>query len=98
MPGLMRRTMLLASVWAASACGAPFAYGPNEGAAWVSGVDTASDKVVRTFKVGTRPRGVALALDGKRLYISDQTSNSLLTFDTATGEAIARAPLGESRE
>ena len=66
---------------------APLAYVPNEGGASVSVIDTASDKVVKTFKVGTRPRGIAVSLDGKKLYISDQNSNSLLTVDTQSGEA-----------
>ncbi len=45
----------------ASARAAPLAYVSNEGSASVSIIDTASDKVTATFKVGTKPRGIALS-------------------------------------
>ena len=50
----------------------------------VSVIDTATDKVTATFKVGGKPRGIALSPDGKRLYLSDQTANALLVVDAAT--------------
>jgi YVTN family beta-propeller protein len=77
---------------------APFAYVSNEGSASVSVIDLATDQVTATFKVGSKPRGIALAAGGRRLYISDQTSNSLLTVDTATGTVIQRTRLGDSPE
>src|ERR1700739_1895377 len=98
-PGALTRAAAVAcAVVALGASAAPLAYVPNEGGASVSVIDTASDKVVKTFNVGTRPRGVAVSLEGKKLYISDQTSNSLLTVDALSGETIARTRLGDSPE
>src|ERR1700739_1890689 len=98
-PGALTRAAAVAcAVVALGASAAPLAYVPNEGGASVSVIDTASDKVVKTFKVGTRPRGVAVSLDGTKLYISEQNNNSLLTVDTASGETIARTKLGDSPE
>jgi YVTN family beta-propeller protein len=73
----------------AAALAAPLAYVSNEGSASVSVIDTASDKIAATFKVGTKPRGIALSTDGKRLYISDQSSNSLLAIDAVTGAVVS---------
>ena len=81
-----------------AALAAPLAYVSNEGSASVSVIDTATDKVTTTFKVGTKPRGIALSPDGKRLYISDQTSNSLLVIDPTTGAVVSRTLLGDSPE
>ena len=36
------------------------AYVPNEGSASISVIDTATDKVTATLKVGKKPRGIAL--------------------------------------
>src|SRR5205823_277025 len=94
----LRIAPLAAACLCASALAAPFAYVSNEGSATVSVIDVATDKVTTSFKVGTKPRGIALAPDGKNLYISDQSSNSLLTIDTATGSVASRTPLGESPE
>ncbi len=51
--------------FAMAASAAPLAYVSNEGSASVSVVDTGSNAVVATFKVGGKPRGIALSLDGK---------------------------------
>ena len=60
---------------------APLAYVPNEGSATISVIDTATDKVVSTLRFGKKPRGIAVAPDGKRLYLSDQTGNALVVVD-----------------
>jgi YVTN family beta-propeller protein len=75
---------------------APIAYASNEGSGTVSMIDTATDKVTATFSVGGKPRGIALSPDGKRLYLSDQTANAVLTVDAATGAVLTRTALGKS--
>ena len=56
----------------------PLAYVPNEGSASISVIDTATDKVSATLKVGRKPRGIALSADGARSIVSDQTANALV--------------------
>ncbi len=77
---------------------APLAYASNEGSASVSVIDTSTDKVVATLKIGEKPRGIALSADGNRLYLSDQTANALVVVDTAKRAEIARVKLGDSPE
>src|SRR3989440_1085017 len=77
---------------------APFAYVSNEGSASISIIDTATDKVVSTMKIGQKPRGIAISPDGKRLYISDQTANALRVIDTGKNAEITQVTLGESPE
>ncbi len=71
---------------ALSAWAAPFAYVPNERSGTISVIDTASDEVVATVRTGGKPRGSAASPDGRRLYVSDQTSGALLIVDLAKRE------------
>ena len=93
---------LLIRAFALLACGpavaAPVAYVPNEGSGTVSVIDTATDRVTSTITTGGKPRGIAIAPDGKRLYVSDQTANGLAIFDVGTGGAPVRVSLGDSPE
>src|SRR5450631_3619271 len=98
MPELRIAALLAAILISAPACGAPFAYASNEGSGSVSVIDTATDNVTATLNVGGKPRGIAIAPDGKRLYISEQAGNALLTIDTGSGTVVARTPLGDSPE
>src|SRR5512141_21180 len=59
---------------------APRAYVPNEGSATVSVIDTATDRVVDTLKIGQKPRGIAIGRDG-RLYVSDQPTGAVIVYD-----------------
>ncbi|HEY0139773.1 MAG TPA: cytochrome D1 domain-containing protein [Thermoanaerobaculia bacterium] len=45
-------------------------YVSNERDGTIEVIDTATDRIVATTRVGNRPRGMALAPDGKRLYIA----------------------------
>ena len=89
LPRLLLTTAFAGCAYCLPASAAPLAYVSNEGSASVSVVDTATDKVVATLKIGEKPRGIALSADGARLYLSDQTLNSLLVVDTAKGVEIA---------
>jgi len=82
--------LILALACLSQARAAPFAYVPNERSGTVSVIDTASDQVVATIKTGGKPRGIAATPDGRRLYVSDQPSGSLLVVDLATREVSER--------
>src|SRR4051794_30045649 len=77
---------------------APLAYVPNEGSGTVSVIDTETDRIVRTFSPGQKPRGIAVNRDGSRLYVSEQSGNALVTIDTANGKVLARTSIGDSPE
>ena len=94
---------LLAAAWtlfavcAANAGAAPFAYVPNEKSGTVSVIDTATQAVIAQLPAGKRPRGIAVDPAGQRLYLSDATTNSLVTLDLPRGGA-RTTPLGKSPE
>jgi YVTN family beta-propeller protein len=74
------------------------AYASNEGSGTVSRIDTATDRVTATITTGGKPRGIALSLDGTKLYLSDQEANALVVVDTAQKKQVAKVPLGDSPE
>ena len=57
---------------------APLAYSSDEGSAQVSVIDTATDRVVSTIATGPKPRGIAVSLDGKRLFVSEQDGGAVV--------------------
>lgn len=91
-----------AALAALLALGAPVAlaataYVPNEGTATISVIDTDKDVVTATIRHGRKPRGIAVAKDG-RLFLSDQTGNAVVVVDTAQNATIATIPVGDSPE
>src|SRR5712691_3938591 len=95
---LLRMAIAVAALGCAAAIAAPLAYVSNEGSASVSVIDTASDKIAATFKVGTKPRGIALGADGKSQYISEKSSNSRLAGERLSGSLPRRTPLSGCSE
>ena len=73
------------------------AYVPNEKSGTVSVIDTETDKVVAEIQVGKLPRGIAVARDGARLYVSTQPK-FLSVVDIAKRAVIANIVTGESPE
>ena len=53
-------------------------------------IDTASDTVVNTIKVGTRPWGLGLSPDGKFLFSANGPSNDVSVIDLATEKEVQR--------
>src|SRR5437879_11488966 len=84
--------LLLATAFFSPAFAQPRAYVSDEKSDEVSVIDTATDQVVATVKVGQRPRGVVVAPDGKRVYVANGNSNDLSVIDTATNTVIDTIP------
>src|SRR6185436_18886151 len=92
---------LLAAFLVAGACsatGQPIAYVSNEKTGTLTLIDTARDAVVGEIRAGTKPRGMALSRDGRRLYVSDQPNNALLIIDVEKRALESKIDLGESPE
>jgi YVTN family beta-propeller protein len=64
----------------------------------VSVIDTATNTVeAAKIPVGTSPRGVAVAPDGKRAYVANVISNNVSVIDTATNTMVGTPiPVGDS--
>ena len=73
-----------------------FAYVTHDYPGTVSEIDVAARKVLRTFKVGTGVRGLALAHDEKTLYVTEFFTTTLLAVDRATGKVTDKWPGYES--
>ena len=89
--------MALTAVAAAALAGPP-AYVANEKSGTLSILDTDRDVVIGEIRAGTKPRGMALTHDGKRLYVSDQPANALVVIDLAARAVEGKIDLGESPE
>lgn len=59
-------------------------YVTSEGGGTVTIIDTATQKVVKSFPAGERPRSVTFSPDGKRAYASSELGGQLIAIDTAT--------------
>ncbi|MFM8350653.1 MAG: fibronectin type III domain-containing protein, partial [Actinomycetales bacterium] len=60
----------------------------------VSVIDTNTNTVLRTIKVGTEPWGSAYDADHYRLYVSNNDSDSVSVIDTASNVVVATMPTG----
>lgn len=69
------------------------AYVVNEGSASLSIIDTPTEKVTATVKVGERPRGLAVSSEGERAYVSLQ-DGTLVERDLFSRVESGRAVLG----
>ena len=70
MSRIVRLSALLPLLWCAPALAEPGAFVINEGSGSVSVIDTKTDEVSETFKVGERPRGLSATREGDRVYVS----------------------------
>jgi YVTN family beta-propeller protein len=60
-------------------------------------IDTAKNEVVGSVKVGTRPWGVGVSPDGKRLYTANGPSGDVSVVDADTMTVVATIRCGEVR-
>jgi YVTN family beta-propeller protein len=93
---------VLAVVMLMSIAGAaPFAYITNSGSNTVSVIDTATNKVTATVKVGYDPYGIAISPDGKKAYVTNSGNfsvpgNTVSVIDTATNRVTATVKIGNN--
>ena len=85
----------------------PLAYVTNEQDGSITVVDTATDRVVSTFPVGARARGVRVSPDGRLVYVAlstptgklyDPKENHAAALDALTGETVATYEVGSDPE
>src|SRR5687768_17210596 len=96
MRALLTLIMLSVSLVATPALAAPFAYVPNSFSDTVSVIDAATNTVVATVAVGSRPVGVAVSPDGRRVYITNTSSDSVSVLDATNNTVAATVSVGDS--
>ena len=74
------------------------AYVSNEKSNTISVLDTDKMSVIRTIKVGQRPRGIALTPDDKYCLVAVGDDNTIQMIDTAKGEVAGTLPSGPDPE
>ncbi len=80
---------------ASPAAAAPFAYVTNCcGDQTVSVIDTTTNAVVATVRVGSGAFGVAVAPDGKHVYVTNGGDNTVSVIDTASNTVVATVGVG----
>src|SRR3981081_1798723 len=102
---IFRRTPMLrlllglcACAFAASPAGAYLAYVSNEKSNTVSVIDTAKWEVVRTIKVGQRPRGIEFTRDQKYVLVAVGDDDTIQMIDTKTNQIADSLPSGPDPE
>ncbi len=101
--GVARRTSwfmiaLLASLLVATPAPAYTVFVTNEKDGTVSIIDSAKLEVVRTVKVGQRPRGITLTKDHRWLLVCASDDNAVQVFDARTMELVKSLPSGQDPE
>jgi len=72
------------------------AYVTNEGGRMLSVISTATDRVIASIPVGTRPRGVRVSPDGKAVFVA--LSGSPRCPPTMADSVCARLPVDRSKD
>ena len=74
------------------------AYVSNEKGNTISVVDTDKLAVVKTIKVGQRPRGIGLTKDGKYILVCVGDDDAIEIIDVKTHEIVGTLPSGPDPE
>src|SRR5262245_66565805 len=74
------------------------AYVSNEKSNTVTIIDTAKLEVVKTIKVGQRPRGIGLTKDGKYILVCVGDDDNIEMIDARTHEIVGALPSGPDPE
>ncbi|MEA3094916.1 MAG: hypothetical protein QOJ04_6258, partial [Caballeronia sp.] len=83
---------------AAAPAGAFTAYVSNEKSNTISVIDTSKWEVVRTIKVGQRPRGITITRDQKYVLVAVGDDDTIEIIDTKTHEIVGTLPSGPDPE
>ena len=89
--------MLSVALLATPALAAPIAYVPNSFSNDVSVIDAATNTVVSTVAVDSRPFGVAVGIDDTRVYVTNFGSDTVSVIDTAANIVSPKASRVSSR-
>ena len=73
-------------------------YVSNEKDNTISVIDSASLEVVKTLKVGQRPRGILLTKDGSQLLVCASDDDAVQVIDVKTWEFVKELPSGPDPE
>src|SRR3981081_3153309 len=99
---LMWRLCLVSgiAVWLAGAlpAGAFIAYVSNEKSNTVSVIDTDKWAVIKTIKVGQRPRGIEFTRDGKFVLVAVGDDDTIQVIDATTQQVVDSLPSGPDPE
>src|SRR5208337_4488318 len=68
------------------------AYVSNERSNTVSVIDTNAWKVIKTIKVGQRPRGIAYTKDQKYVLVAVGGDDTIQMIDTGTNQVVGTLP------
>ena len=71
-----------------------FAYVTHVGDDLVSVINTDTNSVVTTIRVGPNPAGLAITPDGTRVYVTNQVDHTVSVIETATNTVIATISVG----
>src|SRR5437868_14526835 len=74
------------------------AYVSNEKSNTISVIDIDKLAVVKTIKVGQRPRGIELSKDGKFILVAVGDDDTIQVIDSKTDEIVAALPSGPDPE
>src|SRR3954462_3929739 len=74
------------------------AFVSNEKGNTVSVIDTAKLQVVKTIKVGQRPRGIGITKDGTYILVCVGDDDAIEMIDAATHEIVGTLPSGPDPE
>ena len=66
----------------------------NSGANSVSMINTGTNTVEATVKVGYHPVDVAITRNGARAYVADAGAHSVTVLNTATNQVVTTLPVG----
>src|SRR5437016_6481489 len=89
---------LALSIVAAPPASAYMAYVSNEKSNTVSVIDTDKWQVVRTIKVGQRPRGIAITRDQRYVLVAVGDDDTIQMIDTKSNEITDTLPSGPDPE